>query len=518
MSSGRNNGRARWMATLKWGVTTLLATASGMLVTVPAEAASLQEVTGWSKNDVPTYISMYIYVPDKVAADPPIMVAAHYCGGSATAYYSFDSNVVALANQYGFIMIFPQTTNPASSADCWDVGSTKSLTHNGGGDTQAIAEMVQYTITKYNADAGRVYSMGSSSGAMLTEALMGVYPDVFKAGAEMSGVPDGCWSDGWSASSNWGGTCASGNDMMTAQQWGNLVRAQYPGYTGPRPRLWLWVGTADTTISPNNFGQAILEWTNVLGLSATPTATEPMTSYGTGQTWNDSCGFTVLEAWSLSGGGHAPMPTTDVANAIVDFFALNKTGPDPGTGCGDAGSSVDASTGGTDASSGGSDAGSVKSDASTGGTDASSVGVDASTGGADASSMGTDASTVSTDASSVSSDAGSVGSDASIIDTDASSVSVDGSVPGTDAGVAGIDASSLGTDAGITGVTGSDGGVLAGDASVVDSDGGGGSNGDSGNGCGCRVGPTDGRLGALLVAPFGAVLGMVLRRRRRPRA
>jgi MYXO-CTERM domain-containing protein len=153
------------------------------------------------------------------------------------------------------------------------------------------------------------------------------------------------------------------------------------------------------------------------------------------------------------------MPTTDVANAIVDFFALNKTGPDPGTGCGDAGSSVDASTGGTDA-------GSVTSDASTGGTDASSVGVD-------------------------------------------------GGVPGTDAGVVGIDASSLGPDAG---TTGSDGGVLASDASVVDSDGGGGSNGDSGNGCGCRVGPTDGRLGALLAAPFGAALGMVLRRRRRPRA
>jgi acetylxylan esterase len=63
--------------------------------------------------------------------------------------------------------------------------------------------MAQYTITKYNANSGRVYSMGSSSGAMLTEALMGVYPEVFKAGAEMSGVPDGCWSDDWSAASNW---------------------------------------------------------------------------------------------------------------------------------------------------------------------------------------------------------------------------------------------------------------------------------------------------------------------------
>jgi poly(hydroxyalkanoate) depolymerase family esterase len=432
----------------------LLATASEMLVTAPAQAASLQAVTGWSQNDVPTYISMYIYVPDNVAADPPIMVAAHYCGGSAAAYYSFDSNVVALANQYGFIMIFPQTTNPASSADCWDVGSTKSLTHNGGGDTQAIVEMVQYTVTKYNANAGRVYAMGSSSGAMLTEALMGVYPDVFKAGAEMSGVPDGCWSDGWTAQSNWGGVCASGDDTMTAQAWGNLVRAQYPGYTGPRPRLWLWVGTADTTISPNNFAQAVLEWTNVLGLSATPTMTEPMTSYGTGQIWNDSCGFTVLEAWSLSGGGHAPMPTTDVANAIVDYFDLNKTGPDPGSGCADAGGGVDASTGGTDASK---DA--TANDAGSGGSDATPV----------------------------------IGSDASVGDSDAGTVT---------------------RDAGI-GVGVGDGSVVTGD--VPTSDGGSalaGNEDEAGSsGCGCRVGPADERFGGLLVAPIGAAL--VLRRRRR---
>ncbi len=46
------------------------------------------------------------------------------------------------ADQYGFIMIFPQTSN-----NCWDVGSTESLTHDGGGDTQAIAQMVKYTIT-----------------------------------------------------------------------------------------------------------------------------------------------------------------------------------------------------------------------------------------------------------------------------------------------------------------------------------------------------------------------------------
>ena len=75
----------------------------------------------------------------------------------------------------------------------------------------------------------------------------------------------------YSASNQWSSPCAGGQVTKTAQQWGDLVRAQYPGYTGPRPRLWLWVGTADTTISPNNFTQAILEWTNVLDLSSSPT-------------------------------------------------------------------------------------------------------------------------------------------------------------------------------------------------------------------------------------------------------
>ena len=140
---------------------------------------------------------------------------------------------MAAADKYGFIMVFPQTTNAATSAKCWDVGSKASLTHDGGGDTQAVAQMVKYTITKYGANADRVYATGDSSGAMMTQALMAVYPDVFKGGASFAGVPAGCWSDGWSAASNWGGTCAGGNDIMTAQQWGDLRPGDVPGLHRP---------------------------------------------------------------------------------------------------------------------------------------------------------------------------------------------------------------------------------------------------------------------------------------------
>src|SRR6476646_9617976 len=153
-------------------VRALLIAAMGFLLARPAQAASLQMVPSWGASGVPSYISMYIYVPDRPAAKPPILVVSHYCGGSASGVFgqARTGGIVGAADQYGFIMIFPQTTNPASSADCWDVGSKASLTHDGGGDTQAIAEMVKYEISHRNANAARVYIMGASSGAMLTEA------------------------------------------------------------------------------------------------------------------------------------------------------------------------------------------------------------------------------------------------------------------------------------------------------------------------------------------------------------
>jgi acetylxylan esterase len=42
------------------------------------------------------------------------------------------------------------------------------LKHNGGGDSNAIANMVSYALKKYNADPKKVFVTGSSSGAMMT--------------------------------------------------------------------------------------------------------------------------------------------------------------------------------------------------------------------------------------------------------------------------------------------------------------------------------------------------------------
>jgi poly(3-hydroxybutyrate) depolymerase len=188
---------------------------------------------------------MYEYVPANLAASPPIVVAAHFCGGSASAMFGLAS-----------------------------VRLHHDLSAN-----------------------------------------------------EFSGVPAGCWSDGWSAASNWGSICASGNDHRTAQQWGELVRGMYPGYSGYRPRVQLWHGTADTTIDYNNQTEAIKEWTNVLGLNATPSSTDSTSVSGfTIEKWQNACGLTLLEAHTQANGGH----TTPIdASSVIAFFGLDHAGADP---------------------------------------------------------------------------------------------------------------------------------------------------------------------------------------------
>ncbi|MFL5305206.1 MAG: alpha/beta hydrolase family esterase, partial [Polyangia bacterium] len=329
----------------------------GTLFAFPAAAASLQQVSSWGASGVPSYIAMYIYVPDKLATKPPILVVSHFCSGDAQGVFNEakTGGIVAAADNDGFIMIFPQNHLPGTTRNCWDVGSTASLTHDGGGDTQAIAQMVKYTITKYGANADRVYATGTSSGAMMTEALLAVYPDVFKGGAEFSGVPAGCWAASYASSNQWSGPCAGGTVSNTAQQWGDLVRAMDKGYTGHRPRVQLWHGTSDPTINYNNQTEAIKEWTNVLGLPTAATSTMTVSLAGktwTRQSWQDSCGFTVLDAWAEQNGPHGTSANLN-ATYTIPFLALDKAGDVDPNACGGGGGGASGTGAGGGAATGG---------------------------------------------------------------------------------------------------------------------------------------------------------------------
>ncbi|RYP50890.1 hypothetical protein DL768_003679 [Monosporascus sp. mg162] len=239
----------------------------------------LQQVTNFGAN--PSNVKMFIYVPTRLAANPPIIVAIHYCTGTAQAYFN-GSPYARLADQKGFIVIYPESPY---SGTCWDVSSRQTLTHNGTGNSNSIANMVYYTIDRYNADPTKVFATGTSSGAMMTNVLAATYPDVFAAGIVYSGVPAGCFVSSSGAVNAWNSTCANGQSRATAGHWAQIVRGMYPGYDGPRPRMQIYHGSADSTLAAPNYQETIKQWAGVFGYNPdSPESTQqntPQSGYTT---------------------------------------------------------------------------------------------------------------------------------------------------------------------------------------------------------------------------------------------
>jgi poly(hydroxyalkanoate) depolymerase family esterase len=298
------------------------ASASARPQAVPT--AQLTEVTDFGSN--PSNLRMYVYVPDAVTANPAVVVAVHYCTGSGPAMYS-GTEFASLADRHGYIVVYPSVTR---SSKCFDVSSPQALRRGGGSDPVGIKSMVDWVVRTYDADTSRIFATGISSGAMMTNVLLGDYPDVFAAGAAYAGVPFGCFAttDG----SEWNSACANGTVTRTPQAWGDLVRGAYPGYSGPRPRMQLWHGTEDDTLRYPNFGEEIKQWTNVLGVPQTPAATDTPQPNWTRTRYGGTGDRAPVEAISLRGVGHN-LYTTGMAARALAFFGLDAGGgpaPQPG--------------------------------------------------------------------------------------------------------------------------------------------------------------------------------------------
>ena len=275
------------------------------------------QVTEFGTN--PGGLSMYHYVPQDLAEPAPVVVAIHYCSGSAQAFRG--TGIEELADQQGFVVVYPQADRVGH---CFDSASSASLTHDGGGDSQSIAQMVEHVSGAVTVDPQRVFAFGLSSGAMMTEVLMATYPDVFAAGAAFAGTPAGCAAAEGPPPGPTGPIAASpqcwrGEVDHTPQEWGDLARAAYPGYTGPRPRVQLWHGTADDILEYPNLGEAVEQWTDVLDVPLEPVASTELDGGWTRTRYGTDDDRPAVEAYSGAGLTH-DIPVD--ADAVARFFGL----------------------------------------------------------------------------------------------------------------------------------------------------------------------------------------------------
>ena len=305
----------------------------------PAEAATLQEVTGFGSN--PGNLQMFRYVPAGLPAGRPVVVALHGCTQNATGYGT-ATGWTQLADRWKFTVVAAQqkSQNNANSCFNWfEPGDTR----RGAGEALSIKQMVDRA--KQDNGATSAYVSGLSAGGAMTAVMLATYPDVFSGGGIVAGIPYHCATSVGAAFS-----CMNPGTNLTPAQWGDKVRAAF-AHSGPRPKVSIWHGTADTTVRPLNGTELVEQWTDVNGTDQTPDVSDTVAGYphrvyggtvehysitgmnhgqpvdpGTGATQCGSTAAYMLDVnvcaayhlarfWGIDGGGTAPTTTTTTTTA-----------------------------------------------------------------------------------------------------------------------------------------------------------------------------------------------------------
>ncbi|MEV4483526.1 extracellular catalytic domain type 1 short-chain-length polyhydroxyalkanoate depolymerase [Micromonospora coxensis] len=289
----------------------VLAATAVIAVAAPAQAATLTQVTGFGSN--PGNLAMYAYRPDGLPAGAPAVVLLHGCTQNATGYFT-NSGWRKYADLWRFTLIVAQQPSANNANSCFNWFETGD-TARGQGEALSIKQMVDHAKANYGVDPARVYVSGLSAGGAMSAVMLATYPDVFAAGSVIAGVPYRCATSTTSAFS-----CMSPGVDKTPAAWGDLVRNAYSGYGGTRPRVAIWHGTADYTVAVANATESRDQWTNVLGVSQTPTRTAALPAGTSLEVYGDD----AVRLYRVSGMGHGtpvdPGSATDQCGTATSYF------------------------------------------------------------------------------------------------------------------------------------------------------------------------------------------------------
>ncbi len=208
--------------------------------------------------DNPGDLDMFLFEPSSPTVDMPLVIALHGCTHTAGDMAEL-TEWNKLAETYGFYVVYPEQSTGNNISRCFNWFQTKDI-NKGSGESKSISSMVDYMVSHYSINPQRVFVTGLSAGAAMTTVMLANYPDKFAAGATFGGGPARAATDVWQSMS-----VMAGNVTKSPEEWGNLARSQNVNYTGMYPRLAIFHGTNDNTVSPVNATEAAKQWTNLHG-------------------------------------------------------------------------------------------------------------------------------------------------------------------------------------------------------------------------------------------------------------
>jgi poly(hydroxyalkanoate) depolymerase family esterase len=255
-----------------------------------------------------------VYTPERspVGTSVPLIVMLHGCTQTALDF-ALGTGMNLLAEQNGFVVVYPQQTGLANQNLCWN-WFLPANQQRGSGEPASIVgiiEQMQQNSTLWRIDSNRIYVAGISAGAAMAGILGATYPDVFAAIGVHSGLE-------YQAANSLGQSVkAMRSGGPAPQERGSAAYAAMGEHARVVPTI-VFHGTADRVVAPLNGDQVVQQWmqTDYLASNKTYIADyQHPSSMITGRvpggyayvtaTWNAPSGGVVQTYWEIDGMGHA---------------------------------------------------------------------------------------------------------------------------------------------------------------------------------------------------------------------
>lgn len=249
----------------------------------------------------PGNLKAWVYIPAATVTRAPLVVVLHGCTQTA-AGYDHSAAWSALAEEHGFIVLFPDQDRANNPNLCFNWFSPRDA-RRGGGEALSIAQMIAAVHERYGTDPSKVFVTGLSAGGAMSAVMLATYPELFAAGGIIAGLPYGTAKNVPQALER-----MRGQGMPGASTLGELVRSA-SHFSGPWPTISVWHGTNDATVDPVNARAAVEQWRQLHGVDERPSRTIRLGEH-THRVWINAAGRQVIEEYLVAGMGHGtPLDT-----------------------------------------------------------------------------------------------------------------------------------------------------------------------------------------------------------------
>ena len=261
---------------------------------------SLSALKSFGSN--PGALGAFVHVPPGLPADAPLVVVLHGCTQTASGY-DHASGWSQLADREGFALLYPEQKRSNNANGCFNWFEPGDIRRDVG-EALSIRQMIAAMQDRHGIDPGRIFITGLSAGGAMTATMLSTYPELFAGGGIIAGLPHGITNGMVQAFDRMRGHALPSTDALQAA----LRNAS--SHHGRWPRLSIWHGSADATVSERNADAIVAQWRGVHGLADKPTRTEAVGPVSH-RSWAALDGRVMLEDYRISGMAHGtPLKTT----------------------------------------------------------------------------------------------------------------------------------------------------------------------------------------------------------------